>query len=262
MTSRTDLVPHVIPVRRWWGVLFFAIGAGGIAVVGNSTDLFRWPGILGTIFGGLFVFCGIMQVLRPMRFAVFSEQGVTFSSFRVPLIRWEEILEVRSGPLEVEIGPSGAPQPNPPGRVNLLVMFRPPVVLRIRADTASMETRLAWRHTDVVRLKDGSYELMIDTSQCPVPTEEVVARIEACLDSPMAAPKIFERAFVEARGDRGLLVWSSAFLLIAGGGMIGGLGIKAVRASGDQQAWIAIGLGAVVVGWGLVVFRSRLTRRR
>lgn len=243
--------------------MFFSIG------IALGCGLLKWgslsgvPGIFFGVFPVVFVLGGAMQIIRPMIFAAFSAEGITFASFRVPLLRWEEILAVHSGPLEVETDSLGRPRPNPGAHSELLVMFRPPIVLRIRAGNAAMAARLALLYSDVVRLDDGSYELMIDTSQCPVPTAEVVRRIRACLPSARETlPGTSPQAFVEPEEfDSPSRRFAPAVLLVAGGVLFLGIGAGSIGENSGPAAWIAVGLGSVVTVWGLAALHARVRGR-
>lgn len=242
--------PETYHVSSFWAVLWTAIGAVIVGVTFSLTGAhFTTGSVVGSAVGGLFLCSGLFSFVRPPVFAQFDQAGVTFRAHHYPLIRWDEILAVHAGPTEVR----------DPRENSTTLLWRHPVVFHLKPGTA-IARHWATSHL-LASHADGSSEFLVDTSQCPIPTDDFIARLAQRLPhGPGAAAHLApSRGFTTpppASLNRRL---APAVIITLAGLCVIGMGISLLFRE-RAWPWLVVVFGATFALWGAALVRHQLGR--
>ncbi len=167
---RTSRRQALIPLGI--GVVFLGIGLWAVSTIWTNGDrTFAW-------FWGSFRFLGssaaavngLMGLRTPPVHAVLSADGLALPFLRATQIPWSHILDVRLAPGKLT---------DSEGTHHV---FKEPLIRRMR-DLAPLQTGKAARWTQgmTAPLEDGTVEFMVQTLSCPLPANELLARIQSRL---------------------------------------------------------------------------------
>lgn len=230
------------------GLVFFGIGIAVMRGTSTSGDTGLLVILLGAAWflpSGAAVIRGLLTLLRPPIFAVLNDEGVSFPSQDLPLIRWRDLAAVRLGLRTVT------------RRKNIRVAWRTPLILTVRhAPLIDGNVKgVPFTRPDHA-LADGTAELLVRTDDSPLPNDALIRKLGqhpgVAIDLRPAAPRTATLGGVQLNShppSKGWGAYVGAVVFLAFGltfAVLGATRLAEARASSDWPVTIAEILSAQV----------------
>lgn len=226
---RNALVPLCI------GLVLLTVGIWVMRIMAAKGDagafMFVWGAIwfLGAAAG---IWSGITGLIRPPAFAVLTEEGVTFPSQHIGLIRWRDLTGVRLGLRTVT------------RRTKTEIAVRTPLILTVR-DAAVLKGK--WKGFTFTHpghaMDNGLAEILLKTSGAPLTNEALIRKLgerpDIKIDLRPADPETATLGGVKLNqpSKKGWGSYVVACVLIAFGLTFAGLGIKNLIEANASRDW-------------------------
>jgi hypothetical protein len=152
-------------------LVFAAVGIAvtrSILARGDGAGFLLLWGAIWFLGSGAAIFSGVTGLVRPQIFAHLTDEGVSFSAQHVRLIRWADLRGVRLGLRTVT------------RRNRTTFTWRAPLILLV-GDPGLLEAEwkgFKFRHPGHP-LGDGTAELLLKTTSCPISNEELIRKLSA-----------------------------------------------------------------------------------
>jgi hypothetical protein len=226
---RNALVPLCI------GVVLLTVGIWVMRIMAAKGD----AGVFMVVWGAIWFFgaaagiwSGITGLIRPPAFAVLTEEGVTFPSQHLGLIRWRDLVGVRLGLRTVT------------RKTKTEIAVRTPLILTVR-DASVLKGK--WKgftfthpgHT----MAEGRAELLLKTDGCPLTNEKLIRKLgehpDIKIDLSPADPDTATLGGVKLNqpSKKGWGAYLVACALITFGLSFAGVGIKNLIEASASRDW-------------------------